>query len=68
MYKTDGMNVHNPSTNSPGNGVKILRSGPFPGRGDTMNKSQILAAEALGTFMLVMGGPGTAVLVPGFDG
>ena len=33
-----------------------------------MNKSQILAAEALGTFMLVMGGPGTAVLVPGFDG
>ena len=33
-----------------------------------MNKSQILAAEALGTFMLVMGGPGTAVLVPRFDG
>lgn len=32
------------------------------------NKSQTLAAEALGTFMLVMGGPGTAVLVPGFDG
>ena len=33
-----------------------------------MNKSQLLAAEALGTFILVMGGPGTAVLVPGFDG
>ena len=33
-----------------------------------MNKTQILAAEALGTFMLVMGGPGTAVLVPDFPG
>ena len=36
--------------------------------GESMNKSKILAAEALGTFILVMGGPGTAVLVPGFDG
>lgn len=33
-----------------------------------MNRSQLLAAEAFGTFLLVMGGPGTAVLVPGFDG
>lgn len=33
-----------------------------------MKKSQLAGAEALGTFILVMGGPGTAVLVPGFDG
>ncbi|MEY3690548.1 MAG: hypothetical protein RJB57_203, partial [Actinomycetota bacterium] len=33
-----------------------------------MKRSQLLAAEAFGTFLLVMGGPGTAVLVPGFDG
>ena len=33
-----------------------------------MNKTQVLAAEALGTFILVMGGPGTAVLTPSFDG
>ena len=33
-----------------------------------MNKTGLLAAEALGTFILVMGGPGTAVLVPGFEG
>ncbi|MFM8553630.1 MAG: aquaporin [Acidimicrobiales bacterium] len=33
-----------------------------------MKRSQLLAAEAFGTFLLVMGGPGTAVLVPGFEG
>ena len=33
-----------------------------------MKKSQLFAAEAFGTFLLVVGGPGTAVLVPGFDG
>lgn len=33
-----------------------------------MDKSKLLAAEALGTFILVMGGPGTAVLVPDFEG
>lgn len=31
-------------------------------------RSKLLAAEAFGTFLLVMGGPGTAVLVPGFEG
>lgn len=33
-----------------------------------MNKQKLLAAEALGTFILMLGGPGTAILVPGFDG
>ena len=33
-----------------------------------MKNSKVLLAEALGTFILVVGGPGTAVLVPGFDG
>ena len=33
-----------------------------------MKRSQLLAAEAFGTFLLVMGGPGTAVLVPDFAG
>ena len=33
-----------------------------------MNKPKLAAAEALGTFILMLGGPGTAILVPGFDG
>ena len=33
-----------------------------------MKKSQLFAAEAFGTFLLVVGGPGTAVLVPSFEG
>jgi aquaporin Z len=33
-----------------------------------MKSSKVLLAEALGTFILMLGGPGTAILVPGFDG
>ena len=33
-----------------------------------MKKAQLLTAEALGTFILMLGGPGTAILVPQFDG
>ena len=33
-----------------------------------MKKSTLVGAEALGTFILMLGGPGTAILVPGFDG
>ncbi|MEY3805712.1 MAG: hypothetical protein RIR69_524 [Actinomycetota bacterium] len=33
-----------------------------------MKSQKIMFAEALGTFILMLGGPGTAVLVPGFDG
>lgn len=33
-----------------------------------MKPSKIVGAEALGTFILMLGGPGTAVLVPGFPG
>ena len=33
-----------------------------------MKTTKVLLAEALGTFILMMGGPGTAILVPGFEG
>ena len=33
-----------------------------------MKHSRIMGAEAFGTFLLMMGGPGTAILVPAFDG
>jgi len=33
-----------------------------------MKHSRIMGAEAFGTFLLLMGGPGTAILVPAFDG
>lgn len=33
-----------------------------------MKYAKILAAEAIGTFILMLGGPGTAVLVPDFQG
>jgi aquaporin Z len=33
-----------------------------------MKSSKLFLAEALGTFILMLGGPGTAVLVPGFEG
>lgn len=32
-----------------------------------MKHSRIMAAEVFGTFLLMMGGPGTAILVPAFD-
>jgi len=37
-------------------------------RGLLMKHSRIMGAEAFGTFLLMMGGPGTAILVPAFDG
>ena len=33
-----------------------------------MKHSRIMGAEAFGTFLLMLGGPGTAILVPAFDG
>jgi len=33
-----------------------------------MKTPRLFAAEAFGTFLLLLGGPGTAVLVPGFEG
>lgn len=33
-----------------------------------MKQSRLVLAEAIGTFILMIGGPGTAILVPGFDG
>ena len=33
-----------------------------------MKSSKLFLAETLGTFILMLGGPGTAILVPGFDG
>jgi aquaporin Z len=33
-----------------------------------MKSPKLLLAEAFGTFILMMGGPGTAILVPSFDG
>ena len=33
-----------------------------------MKSSKVLLAEALGTFILMLGGPGTAILVPAFEG
>ena len=33
-----------------------------------MKSPKILLAEALGTFILMLGGPGTAILVPAFEG
>lgn len=33
-----------------------------------MKSSKLFLAEAFGTFILMLGGPGTAILVPGFDG
>jgi len=33
-----------------------------------MKSSKLFLAEALGTFILMLGGPGTAILVPGFEG
>ncbi len=37
-------------------------------RGVLMKHSRIMGAEAFGTFLLMLGGPGTAILVPTFDG
>ena len=37
-------------------------------RGLLMKHSRIMGAEAFGTFLLMLGGPGTAILVPAFDG
>lgn len=37
-------------------------------REDTVKSPKIMLAEALGTFILMLGGPGTAILVPVFDG
>ena len=33
-----------------------------------MGNARLFAAEVIGTMILMLGGPGTAVLVPGFDG
>jgi aquaporin Z len=33
-----------------------------------MKSSKLFLAETFGTFILMLGGPGTAILVPGFDG
>lgn len=33
-----------------------------------MKSSKVLLAEAFGTFILMLGGPGTAILVPAFEG
>jgi aquaporin Z len=33
-----------------------------------MKSSKLFLAEAFGTMLLMLGGPGTAILVPGFDG
>ena len=33
-----------------------------------MKQSRLALAEAIGTFILMIGGPGTAILVPGFEG
>ena len=69
MYKTARRNVQNLSTTGPGIGVKIPQPLTVGGtRGTSMKKSQLFAAEAFGTFLLVVGGPGTAVLVPSFEG
>lgn len=35
---------------------------------NTSDQTKLMGAEALGTFILMLGGPGTAILVPGFDG
>lgn len=37
-------------------------------REDTVKSPKIMLAEAVGTFVLMVGGPGTAVIVPSFEG